>query len=276
MRIFLTGGTGFIGRHFLNHVIHEPCRVVAISRSNSLKDFESIETITWLQKEFAEVESKDFVGIDVFVHIASHGVSPQPAELIETFQVNVLDSLKIINNAIKAGVKKFVIIGTCLEYGEGANGYDYIPITATLQPNTIYGSSKAAFFLAISSLCKIHKFSLSYLRLFNVFGESQNEGNFWPQLVYHAEHNIDFKMTDGEQVRDFIHVEEVARILFEECLKEYSFGEPVIKHVGSGNPMKLSEFAEFWWKKIGSDAKLLKGFIPNRENEIMRYVPKLD
>lgn len=276
MKIFVTGGTGFIGRSFINEALSNGHQVVAIYRnvdSNFLKEHRNIE---WMKRELKDVDETDLIGCSALVHLASAGISPRPDTLDECFRVNVLDSLNLIKVAINAKVENFVVTGTYAEYGVEALKYDEIPTDIPLKPNSIYASSKAAFFVGISALCRKYKFSLSYQRLFSVYGEGQYHENLWPQLIYHARNNIDFKMTFGEQIRDFIHVNEVAKELLHEVMNHNEPGEPKVSNLASGKPVSIKEFAEYWWNKIGSKAKLQLGAIPYRDGEVMRYVPKIE
>ena len=82
-------------------------------------------------------------------------------------------------------------------------------------------------------------------------------------------------MTYGEQIRDFIEVEEIAKLI----LKESSNLEKekiIIKNLGSGNPKKLKEFVTECWEKLNAKGELEFGAIPYRENEVMRYVPDIE
>ena len=60
---------------------------------------------------------KIFKKTDVVVHLAAAGVQSNQAKQKEIFKTNVINSYKFINNAIKAGCTKFLIISTSSEYG---------------------------------------------------------------------------------------------------------------------------------------------------------------
>ena len=83
-------------------------------------------------------------------------------------------------------------------------------------------------------------------------------------------------MTPGQQVRDFISVQEVAKrfvnaLKFEGVKK----GEPFIRNVGTGNPQTVLEFSRYWWKQWQATGKLMPGKISYRHNEVMRFVPQI-
>lgn len=190
------------------------------------------------------------------------------------FQVNVHDSLKLWRSAIDAGVRRFVICGSCFEYGRSGERYDYIPVDASLEPTGAYHSSKAAATMAALGLAVDYKLKLIVLRPFHIFGEGEAPSRFWSSLRVAAESGSDFKMTAGGQIRDFTPVELAAKAFVtaasSAALKK---GSPRIVNLGAGRPTTLAQFAAEWWKKWGAKGKLIFGAIPYRPNEVMRYVP---
>ena len=83
-------------------------------------------------------------------------------------------------------------------------------------------------------------------------------------------------MTEGEQLRDFIPVEDVADQLIQALeFEETEFGKPLFKNVGTGKPSSVRDFAEFWWKTWAAKGQLNFGSIPYRNDEVMIYVPDL-
>ena len=147
---------------------------------------------------------------DVLVHLASFGVSPKPSTWEDCFKVNVLDTMHLLETANAAGIRKVIAAGSCAEYGSSGLNYDFIPVDAPLEPKGAYASSKAASSIAIQSFAESAGMSLIYGRIFSAFGEGQFEQNLWPSLKKRALEGSDFEMTPGEQIRDFIPVEEVA------------------------------------------------------------------
>ena len=129
----------------------------------------------------------------------------------------------------------------------------------------------AAHGLAVESNIK-----LVYLRVFSVFGEGQFEENLWPSIKKAALSGDDFPMTEGQQIRDFIHIDELTRKIISELdFSSVQPGIPLVKNIGSGNPQTVLQFSKYWWQKFNATGKLLPGVIPYRKNEAMRIVPKL-
>lgn len=277
MNIFLTGGTGFIGSHFLNLIGTTNHIVSAIRRNASQPCIELCKQPKWISKKMNELEQSDFSGIDVLVHMASIGVSPKVASWKDLYYWNVLIMLEMLEKAVAAGVKRMVLAGSSAEYGQSADAYDFIPVNAPLLPTSPYAASKASGFIAANTFAIERRIELCYLRIFSAYGEGQYINNFWPSLRLAAQSGRDFEMTPGEQIRDFVQVESVARA-FLEAIESHDIvtaGNPYVANIGSGYPMTMLQFAEKNWADWGATGRIVAGAKPYRPNEPMRYVPLL-
>ena len=276
MNLFVTGGTGFIGSHFLRIALRAGHRVVAIRRPRAQPRILLTDEPIWIEKELADCRPDDFQGIDALVHFAAAGVNPKDANWESCFKTNLTDSLRVWRTASAGGVKRLIVCGSCFEYGKTGERMAEIPTTAPLEPTGPYHASKAAATVAALALAHMDKLECAILRPFHVYGEGEDASRFWPSLRTAAQAGQDYPMTQGEQVRDFVAVEDVAtRFLDVAVNSNLKPGNPEIHNIGSGKPQTLRAFAEHWWDKWEAKGKLLYGAIPYRENEVMRYVPQL-
>jgi len=277
MKLFVTGGTGFIGAHFLEAALRAGHEVTALRResSKSVITVSESSALRWIDASLEKVGAGQLSGHDALLHFASYGVSPQPCTWDQAIKTNVTDSLVLLERSVEAGIPRIILCGTCMEYGASAEKSEAIPPTAPLEPIGPYAASKAAFSVAASALCREKKFQLAILRLFTVYGEGQHPDNFWPSLRRAAVAGEDFEMTAGEQIRDFTPVDHVAEDFLRTLELPMNDGEPLLRNVGTGEPRQLGDFARFWWEKFGATGQLRLGSIPYRPHEIMRYVPFL-
>lgn len=274
MNIFLTGGTGFIGSHFLNSCLQNGFKVYAVKREGSIPRTDLSKQPIWIEGDLNSDFKEFLIDTDVLVHFAAHSANVPYDTLEKCIYWNVTASLKLIRQAIDAGVSKFIIAGSCFEYGRSAQRYEFIPVDAPLEPFQTYPISKAMASIAISGLAMSHNLQLQILRIFQVFGEGEASSRLWPSLKRAAEDGEDFPLTMGEQLRDFIYVRDLVDIFLKAMeFNNIDAGVPVIRNVGGGNPQSVREFAEFWWRKWDAKGKIEYGKIPYRSNEIMRYVP---
>ncbi|HVM50495.1 MAG TPA: NAD(P)-dependent oxidoreductase [Candidatus Acidoferrum sp.] len=277
MRLFVTGGTGFIGSHLITMALGAGHAVRALRRSsNSRLRTSTDREPEWITKGMADITVGDLRETDVLVHLAAAGVSPQQATWATLFRTNVLDSLELWRKAAEAGIRRLVVCGSCFEYGRSAERYEFIPANAPLEPTNAYAASKASATMAALAFAVETRVELLVLRPFHVFGEGQHEANFWPALKEAAASGGDYRMTPGEQVRDFTPVSMVARAFMHAAQRPgLQPGLPRIENVGTGNPQALRAFAEYWWKKLDARGRLLVGALPYRTGEVMRYVPEV-
>lgn len=279
MKLFVTGATGFIGQNFIKKALESDHQVYALTRKNVMPfKFEPSSNLNWIIGELDGDYKKIFEQCDVLIHLASHGVSPQPGSWSDCIDVNVKKSTQLILNAISSGINNFLVSGTFAEYGEYGLKHEYIPADSLLKPNGSYATTKAMFHEVCQQLSKEKQIKIIYARLFSVYGEGQNENNLWPSLKHAAINNLDFQMTKGEQVRDFISVDNVC-VNFLKLIKKYNTigpGNQITINIGSGIPKSVAEFSKYWWEKYESKGQLLIGALPYRKNEIMRYVPDID
>ncbi len=275
MKLFVTGGTGFIGSHFIDLAIKEGHEIFAIRRDEFNKNNYD-NKLNWINKDLLEITSDDLKEVDVLFNLASAGVSPKKASIEDLTEINVLGSINLMQKAIKANVRRAVFVGTCHEYGLSADKFKKIPINAPLLPINNYARSKVASFYMLEALCETHKTEFIYPRIFSAYGIGQNDMNFWPALRKAALNGYDFKMTLGKQIRDFIPVEEVVYHLLNCCFrKDVIKSIPLIFNIGSGSSISIYEFAKTQWSKFNAKGKLINGALPERLNEPKSFVPDL-
>ena len=272
MNILVTGGSGFIGRYLINNLLSYNFNITTTKR-NSKNKFLFDSRINILNKGLEEIDIKDLRNIEIVVHFACKGVSPKKASFKELEKINVQESYRIIKLACDAGVRRFVMAGSCLEYGEEANNWDYIPPNAILKPICEYSKSKAKAFMILNEFAKVNDIEFFYGRIFSAYGEGQFERNFWPLLRKAALTGKNFKMTMGDQIRDFIKVEKVACHFTNAILRnDIHIYNHLVVNVGSGKGITLKEFATKEWKKFNASGKLIIGGLQSREGEILRMV----
>ena len=275
MNIFITGATGFIGSNLINKLESHNFKILALARNNnqSIKN----KNITWIYKGLKELKVVDFINIEVVIHLAAAGVSPKKASITDLEEINVKESLRLIKLSNEAGVKRIIVTGTCLEYGEEANNWKKIPPDASLKPLCDYSKSKAkSFKLLFDFACK-NKIELFYCRIFSAYGDGQYKKNFWPSLKKAAISGNDFPMTKGEQIRDFIQVEVVIKhLLIAISRSDLVSGNPLVVNIGSGFGQSLKDFALKEWVNLKAKGKILPGKLEGRNYEIKQMVANIE
>ncbi len=274
-RLFVTGATGFVGSHFVHQALAAGHQVTGLKRAaTSVPRIALAPEPRWVTKSMNGVSPADLEGHDVLIHLAAHTANVPYDTLEACLHWNVNVPLQLTRRAIEAGIHRFIIAGSCFEFGTSALRYERLPPDAPLEPVASYPASKAAASVAFRSLAIEEGLQLAYLRIFQVYGEGEAETRFWPSLRKAALAGEDFPMTTGEQIRDFTSVQEVAERLLEAATElNLTPGQPLFRNVGTGKPQSLRDFAEFWWKQWNAPGELKFGAIPQRAHEVMRYIP---
>ena len=277
MHILVTGATGFIGSYFVLRALAKDHKITIVKRSSK-----SQPSIDWpiqpncIESELLSLSAHHLYDIDAIAHFAATGVSPRVATWSELEEINIKGTLHLckIAKEIRA---RIVISGSFAEYGLSGNRYSLIPSWAPLEPTFPYAASKAAASILTTSFARSEGIELAYLRIFNAFGIGQYAGNLWPSLLNAAMDGKDFPLTLGEQIRDFIDVNEVAEFFIHSLTSaNINASQPLIANVGTGKPQSIIDFCRFWWEKWGATGSLVVGALPYRQGEVMRFAPKIE
>jgi nucleoside-diphosphate-sugar epimerase len=271
MKIFLTGGTGFVGSHFLQQALAQGHQVVALRRPGSQTRIALSEQPQWVDGALDGDHSAHLQGVDVLVHLASHTPNPPYDTLDRCLYWNVFAALQLARQALEQGVRRMLVAGSCFEYGRATERVQDLATDTALEPSLSYPTSKAAASMAFLGLARECDLQLKLLRIFQVYGEGEQATRLWPSLRAAALAGRDFPMSAGEQLRDFIAVQEVARQFVQALdFSDSQPGQPLVAHVASRQPQTLLAFAQHWWSHWGASGQLLVGAVPYRKNEIMR------
>jgi dTDP-glucose 4,6-dehydratase len=222
MKIFVTGGAGFIGSNFIRHVL-------SLSRGYQVVNYDKLTYAGNLANlaEVAENPRYSFVrgdicdgvaveeamrGCDAVVHFAAESHVDrsiyEPAPVIET---NVTGTFVLLQVARKLEVGRFVHISTDEVYGDMAPEA-FADEDSQLQPSSPYSASKAASDLLVRSYVRTYGFPALITRSSNNYGPYQFPEKFLPLMVANALENKPLPIYgDGKQQRDWLHVEDNCR-----------------------------------------------------------------
>ncbi len=277
MKLFVTGGTGFVGSHFINQAHAAGHQIVALRRPASQPRISLEHEPTWVDGPLDGDYAEALASCEVLVHLASHTPNP-PYDTLETcLYWNVVATVRLFEQARLAGITRYLCAGSCFEYGRAAERYQRIPVTAPLEPTLSYPTSKAAASVALIGFAGQHQIKLKIYRIFQVFGEGEQASRLWPSLRAAAAKGTDFPMTAGAQLRDFINVTDVATAFVRSL--DFSGVQPGVAHIanlGTGKAQSLADFAQHWWTQFGATGELRLGQVPYRNNEMMRLVPEIE
>jgi dTDP-6-deoxy-L-talose 4-dehydrogenase (NAD+) len=240
--LLITGATGFVGSQVLKALKGQDVqiRIVALESEKDKiqlnKQVLSVITTTDLFSETDEWWQNTCTGIDIIIHIAWY-VEPGKY-LCSPIQLDCLKgTLQLAKACTLTGVKRFVGIGTCFEYDLEPG---YLSIETPLKPATPYAASKASAFLFLSRFFAEAKVGFAWCRLFYLFGEGEDNRRLVPYIRSKLEAGEPAELTSGNQIRDFMDVQEAGEEIAEIALGNHQ--GPV--NICSAVPITIRELAE--------------------------------
>lgn len=262
MRILITGSTGFIGSNVVDFFVKNNYEVIATS-SNLIKarSFDWFEKVNY--KEFYMDGPVDeninlyeyFDKPDVMLHLAWQGLSnySKPYHV----EKNLFSQYSFVKNLIENGLRNVSITGTCLEYGL-LNGC--LNEEAQIFPSNYYAVAKDSLRRFIELVGDSANIKFKWIRLFYMHGAGQSQQSIIPQLKEAVnKREARFKMSGGEQLRDYLPVELVAEYLCKIAVQEQITG---IINCCSGKPISVRKFVEDYIKFNDMKIELELGYYP--------------
>lgn len=236
MRIIVTGATGFIGREVVPLLCDEGHDVHALGRSEG-----SDGRVHWHREDLLDGTDRrrilSEIGASHLLHLAWYAEPPRYWTAIENFDW-LEASLRLVRNFAETGGQRAVIAGTCAEYDWSAPRLD--ETTTPLLPATLYGEAKASLYRLLTRANAVLGLSVASGRVFNVYGPFERPQRLLGTLIRAAQERQPAHFSAGTQLRDFIHVRDVARA-FVALLHSRIDGAV---NIGSGDPVSVRRFIE--------------------------------
>jgi len=271
--IFITGAGGFIGNHLLKRLIGNGYETVCFNRSfnqNFKKEFEGKTTM--VEGDIRNLQLliniiNRFKPTYVYHLAGSKSRSNRISEFHESFEINYKGTLNLLEALLnKEYLIKIILLGTMDEYGNSSRVFSE---ELKEEPNSAYGLSKlSATKLALIFNKQFH-LPITILRPSIVYGPEQGSEMFIPAIIHSLKKGEVFKMTAGEQLRDFIYIDDLLEALLLTKDSTNSNGEVI--NIGLGKSIQLFKLAS-QIANYNSKSELLRvGAIPYRGSEIMNY-----
>ncbi|NWF66369.1 MAG: NAD(P)-dependent oxidoreductase [Campylobacterales bacterium] len=266
LKVLVTGATGFIGNHVVNFILDNYPNVELITTStdiNKAKNFSWFDKTTYICHDIKDTNKNLFEYFnypDKIIHLSWRGL-PNYKNLFH-FEEHLLEQYAFIKNLIVNGATDITITGTCFEYGMKDGSLDENMIT---NPTNPYGIAKDNLRKFIEQLNKFHEFNFKWVRLFYMYGAGQNENSLFSQLDKAIEKEEElFNMSGGEQIRDYLHVKDVANNIVKVSLQNSFLG---VINCSSNKPISVRKFVEDYIALKNSNLKLNLGYYPYPDYE---------
>ncbi|MEO0335889.1 MAG: NAD-dependent epimerase/dehydratase family protein [Pseudomonadota bacterium] len=288
---FLSGCAGFVGSHLLQHLLDCGQRVVGVDNlsTGSEENLEAVKSLVGYEAfqnfEFRKMDIRDlsqaqglFVGVDVVLHQAAMASVPQSVEFpFAAFENNVLGTEMVFEEARKASVKKVIYASSSAIYGDNEDpektekniGKPLSPYANTKHINELQAEQ-------ISNVFGIPSFGLRY---FNVFGVRQSPNGPYAAVIPAWMQAFTLGQPvkvygDGEQTRDFIHVEDVVKANLLAAISQSDQKESHALNVAGGKAISLLDLHKTMAKaflEIYPDGKVLEPCFESERSGDIRH-----
>lgn len=267
MRIFLTGGTGFLGSHLAEALLLNHYELMVSRRASSkMENCELfVSSVRWIDtdKKAWEDEVIKFKP-EVIIHAAWGGIISVDRGNWEQQLTNIDFVCRLLEIATIVGVKKIILLGSQAEYGK-INGS--ITENEPVCPDTSYGATKLCVQRMVQSYCETSNIVWYWFRVFSVFGERQSSSWFIPSLItklLKGEQPIG--LTLGEQEYAYLYVADFAEAIVKTIMSESPSG---IYNISSPSVLRLREMGDYIKNEINPTLSLRWGALPYRKNQSM-------
>jgi dTDP-glucose 4,6-dehydratase len=278
VRYFITGGAGFIGSNYVEHLFKNVEDVTGVTiydkftyaaNPKNYQEFTHDPRLNVVKGDICDLlflensmENHDYV-----VNFAAESHVDRSINDASAFvQTNVMGTFNVLEASHKSGIKTMIHVSTDEVYGSLAEGsaHENYP----LEPNSPYAASKAASDLLARSYFVTHGLDVRTTRCCNNYGKYQFPEKVIPVFVNKLRSGEKLPIYgDGKNVREWIHVSDHARGI-QTVVEKGKPGE--IYNIGTGSHLSNNDLASEIIRVMGlSDS--MKSYVPDRQGHDFRY-----
>ena len=266
--ILIVGGTGFIGYHLAKKSLRKGWRVTSVSSKipNKKRYLPKVKYIICDITNKRSLQKKINKHYDYVVNLGGY---VDHSNKKKTFASHFTGCKNLTEIFLKNTPRSFIQMGSSGEYGALKSPQKE---NSRCTPKSIYGKAKLMSSKHLIRLFKKKSFPLTILRLYQAYGPQQDFNRFIPILIKACIQNKNFPCSNGNQLRDFIYIDDVINAILKTLKSKKAKGH--IINIGTGKPKKI--------KKIIKEVKKnLKGGHPQfgkiklRKDEILKIYPSI-
>jgi dTDP-6-deoxy-L-talose 4-dehydrogenase (NAD+) len=268
MKVLVTGATGFIGRHVVAQLLKRGHEVIAVARDEAkARNFAWFGRVRFIACDIHEPIERPAERLgqpEAVMHLAWPGLPNYDA--LFHYEKTLPADYRFLKLLVQGGVGQLLVTGTCVEYGMQSGALTEDLPTMPVSP---YARAKDTLRKQLQALQQQQAFTLQWARLFYMHGEGQRPSSLLAQL----DRAIDsgqtvFNMSGGEQLRDYLPVDEVAARAV--ALLEHPGCSGVI-NICSGEPISVRRLAERHLAHRGASIRLNLGHYPYASDVPMAF-----
>lgn len=248
MKIFVTGGTGFIGRFVVEKLKIERHKILILTRC---KDLSESGGVSYLQGNLANMSKwkKDLKKFDpqIVIHLAWERI---PDYSIENSLKNLKHSIDLIKMLTETSCQKILVAGSLWEYGTQKGKISEENCLGSLNGFT---AAKNSLYFIGKQIAEDNDINLIWTRIFYVYGPGQKKDSLIPSFIDKIKQQKKPEIRNPLAQNDFIYVEDVAEAVVKLVTRSKKGGA---YNVGSGKLTSVQTIIEKVFKSLGGN-KLL-------------------
>jgi len=267
--ILIVGGTGFIGYHLAKKSLKKGWKVTSISSKRPRKK----RYLPQVKYIICDITKKKSLRKNIqksFNYVVNLGGYVDHSNRKKTFKSHYIGCKNLAEIFLKKELIAFVQMGSSAEYGNVKSPQKE---NAKCKPKSVYGQAKLLSSTYLIDLFKKQKFPSTILRLYNTYGSRQDLNRFIPIVISGCTKNKKFPCSIGNQVRDFLHIDDVVDAIIKSLTNKNARGQ--IINIGSGKPRIIKKIIEYI-KKISKGGYPLFGKVKLRRDEILTVYPDIN
>ncbi|HEY7380831.1 MAG TPA: NAD(P)-dependent oxidoreductase [Gaiella sp.] len=259
MKVLLTGAAGFVGSRVARVLAREGCEVHAWTRGDPRGRLEAV--VHEVRVDAFDLSDTASLGTrvaelrpELCIHCAWNAV---PGEYLHSDEnrAHLEIGLRLADALVDAGCRRLVGIGTCFEYDTSVG---VLSEESPVNPATPYAESKLALFRALDERCADAGMSFAWARLFYLYGPGEHERRLVPSVILALLDGRAAQTTPGDQLRDFLYVDDVAEALW--GIARSGVAGPV--NVGSGRAIAVRDVVLELARIVGRPELVELGALP--------------
>ena len=255
-QVLVTGAAGFIGRHLCHRLMELQATVVAVDcytpdATEVLPGFIKMDIAS-----YDELRAIDVVDPTLVFHLAAVGASDPFLPVDDALRANVLGTVNLLK--VLDGRAPVAVARTAAERN----------------PSSPYAASKAAAWGFCDMYARARGWPLRGAMIFQCYGAGQSGRNVLPAALAAAFSGDEFPLSPGEQLRDWVSVEDVVSGLLAVAQSELAPADSI--EIGTGEGTSLRETVKILFELVGGKGRPIIGALPYRPGEDMRAVADAD
>lgn len=275
MKILITGATGYVGRRVVKQLITQLVDVEIMTLNRNVE--KAINLMPYEECKHVDITNldeavKQFMP-EICLHLATLSTSRNDKDIIEPIiDTNIVFGVKLLNAIKEVGsLKLFINTGSFAEYREG--------IECGFKDAYLYTATKSAFRHFVEYYATLSGYKCITVVPFTIYGGDDTAKKLMDYMMESIDAIEPVKMSPGEQVLDFIHVDDVVQFYVNavkcvEDIKNMSQGETYFVGTGVGTRVRdlANEIEELLHRKLNIEW----GGLNYRPLDVMRAIAPIE